>query len=385
MCYNTNRSRSYKQFETLERKDVSCMAHYNLTYACGHAGTVELFGKREYREKRIQWLEGSVDCPACKKRAAELKMQNFEKEYELPALEGTPKQIAWARDIRKDILTSISYYIDHEENSRKKQLGIEMMDFFSAKDTSRFWIENREIYDPLSVHQIRKKYRELSRTQLEKDAREEAILVPAEGSQFDGVVTVEVQESVLTLKTYKNNKFISLVKRYGFRWNGAAVKWERQIFPITTAEDQTSEIVYHLLKSGFSCCVLDDIARENVISGNFVPMGTRIICVKDNMFIFYLLDNTQDDCDEIFEKLRRIGKKSSYNVFKVKNTMYRAVGDVAQKYGFKISEGAKQLIEAQIQQEIKVTVGDCLDSEKIEQISQKIQSHDPLADLLDDD
>lgn len=56
------------------------MAHYNLTYACGHTGTVELFGKREYREERIQWLEGSVDCPACKKKAAELQMQNFEKE-----------------------------------------------------------------------------------------------------------------------------------------------------------------------------------------------------------------------------------------------------------------------------------------------------------------
>ena len=38
---------------------------YSITFSCGHAGTVELFGKGSERQNKIQWYEESGKCPAC--------------------------------------------------------------------------------------------------------------------------------------------------------------------------------------------------------------------------------------------------------------------------------------------------------------------------------
>jgi hypothetical protein len=40
------------------------MAKYNVTYACGHEGTVQLIGKTSERDRKLAWL-ATVDCPAC--------------------------------------------------------------------------------------------------------------------------------------------------------------------------------------------------------------------------------------------------------------------------------------------------------------------------------
>jgi len=44
------------------------MAKYNVTYACGCEGTVNLFGKGSERERKLNWLS-TVDCPACAAKA----------------------------------------------------------------------------------------------------------------------------------------------------------------------------------------------------------------------------------------------------------------------------------------------------------------------------
>lgn len=49
------------------------MAQYTVTYACGHTGTLELFGKGKDREWKLQ-KAAEGDCPQCwgaKKRAIE--------------------------------------------------------------------------------------------------------------------------------------------------------------------------------------------------------------------------------------------------------------------------------------------------------------------------
>lgn len=43
------------------------MAQYNITYSCGHTGTVELFGKTSNRDRKIDWYENCADCPDCYK------------------------------------------------------------------------------------------------------------------------------------------------------------------------------------------------------------------------------------------------------------------------------------------------------------------------------
>ena len=49
------------------------MAKYDITYSCGHAGTVNLTGKHTERDRKLEWLE-TVPCWRCK-QAAERKAE----------------------------------------------------------------------------------------------------------------------------------------------------------------------------------------------------------------------------------------------------------------------------------------------------------------------
>ena len=40
---------------------------YDITYSCGHEGTVQLFGPGKERERKLDWMKGSALCPECYK------------------------------------------------------------------------------------------------------------------------------------------------------------------------------------------------------------------------------------------------------------------------------------------------------------------------------
>ncbi|MDR2173676.1 MAG: hypothetical protein LBE32_05675, partial [Burkholderiales bacterium] len=75
------------------------MAHYTITHACGHKDTIALFGPHAARDKRIEHMENEL-CPAC---WAE-KSRNADVSHGLPALKGSDKQVAWASEIRQEVL-----------------------------------------------------------------------------------------------------------------------------------------------------------------------------------------------------------------------------------------------------------------------------------------
>lgn len=76
------------------------MAQYDVNYSCGHSGTVSLVGKVTERERKIEWLKESGDCPDCYRAAQQKKAEEETKKMGLPPLTGTEKQIAWADKIR---------------------------------------------------------------------------------------------------------------------------------------------------------------------------------------------------------------------------------------------------------------------------------------------
>jgi len=41
------------------------MAKYDVTYKCGHTGTVELFGKQTDRDSKLEWYKNTAVCPDC--------------------------------------------------------------------------------------------------------------------------------------------------------------------------------------------------------------------------------------------------------------------------------------------------------------------------------
>lgn len=87
------------------------MAKYDVTYSCGHSGTIQLFGPYKSRDRKIEWYENEGLCPDC---YAEKQRQKREEEVKaiaeknavnnLPELSGSEKQIAWAEKIRYTLL-----------------------------------------------------------------------------------------------------------------------------------------------------------------------------------------------------------------------------------------------------------------------------------------
>jgi ribosome-binding protein aMBF1 (putative translation factor) len=77
-----------------------------VTRACGHTETVAIYGPYKAREGRLEY-EATKLCADCyrKQKAAEQAAAKDEvadviSRLGLPELEGTPKQITWASDIR---------------------------------------------------------------------------------------------------------------------------------------------------------------------------------------------------------------------------------------------------------------------------------------------
>lgn len=85
------------------------MAKYNITHKCGHIEVVNLYGSNEERERRIAYLE-SQECPECRKRAEQERAMSLASE--LPALEGSEKQIAWAMTIRQRWIDGAKRYFE---------------------------------------------------------------------------------------------------------------------------------------------------------------------------------------------------------------------------------------------------------------------------------
>lgn len=77
---------------------------YDITYSCGHAGTVELYGKTSERESKIRWYETTAVCPECYKKQQEEAAEIITK-YDLPELEGSEKQVAWAKKLMESAIT----------------------------------------------------------------------------------------------------------------------------------------------------------------------------------------------------------------------------------------------------------------------------------------
>ena len=79
---------------------------YEVRFACGHTETRELFGKVSERENRIKYWEENGICSECYK--AKQAEEIAKKSAGLPELEGTEKQVAWAKKIRLEKIEQLT-------------------------------------------------------------------------------------------------------------------------------------------------------------------------------------------------------------------------------------------------------------------------------------
>ncbi|MFB6814348.1 hypothetical protein ACFCV8_07360 [Streptomyces sp. NPDC056347] len=105
------------------------MARYQITHSCGHEATVQLSGSRRDRE----WRAGKEEERPC--RECWQKERDREREEErraaveaagregLPELEGSPKQVAWAETIRRDLISRLEEFVDGLQRYRVPRDG----------------------------------------------------------------------------------------------------------------------------------------------------------------------------------------------------------------------------------------------------------------------
>jgi len=126
------------------------MAKYHVTHACGHETEYNLFGPYESRRQRISSLESRL-CPECweAKRNEENAKANAAAaakaaEAGLPALEGTPKQVAWAESIRVKAITYLEERFATITPERQAQIA-PLLAKLKAQDKAAWWIDNRNL------------------------------------------------------------------------------------------------------------------------------------------------------------------------------------------------------------------------------------------------
>lgn len=90
-------------FNTFLRDQVNIMAWYYGTYACGHEGRVNVIGPTKDREWKVNHHFEKL-CPECyekwqqeERERKSIEAQKETETLELPELEGTEKQVSWAR------------------------------------------------------------------------------------------------------------------------------------------------------------------------------------------------------------------------------------------------------------------------------------------------
>lgn len=121
------------------------MSQYEITYQCGHTGTIYSYGARKYNESYLNYLAQEV-CASCKIEKENKKAAEISEDMKLPQLTGTEKQVNWANTIRLKIVKGFPNRVAVELHSLiipfdKKELK-KAFEYVKTNITkASFWIE----------------------------------------------------------------------------------------------------------------------------------------------------------------------------------------------------------------------------------------------------
>lgn len=102
------------------------MAKYEVNFSCGHTEIVQLIGSYKDRDSKIAWMKEHGICSECYK--AKKAKENEEINAKLPILEGSEKQIEWAKNIRLKYYSDPLYYDGYCALKRSIEAGKKTID-----------------------------------------------------------------------------------------------------------------------------------------------------------------------------------------------------------------------------------------------------------------
>lgn len=385
------------------------MAKYSGTFSCGHEGTVGIIGPMKDREWKKERAFSKL-CPECyeKHLKEQIEKENLEaeeksKEWELPKLTGTEKQISWANTIRIQIVENIKnkakddsdynlrcYCSDTDFKSSDVINNIEdIIDYMLVNKTdSKFYIENRNKNLTLAAD-LYKEMLDLKKKEKEQIENKEVIsqstLIPKD-AKFTGVVEIHFASDIITASYEKNDTFRNVVKSLNYSWNNG--RWERNLSEMTGSYiDRAAELGNKLLNAGFSVFILDESIRNKALNADYEVECTRWILRRKGTSKLVLKWNGQND--SLYNASRKIpGSKWDKGTL-IDVSHYKEVEEFAEMYGFKSSKSAKELIDRYIDEFSNISavevanVKEKVDKDGLNDILNS--SRDILSDLKEED
>lgn len=137
-CRRPATSRLQKQL-CRKPKGAQKPAKYQITYSCGHEDTLKAFGPEKGRKIVLEWAEKYGLCHKCYKEQQETELFDFETEHCLPNIKDTAKETAWARRLRKNMLTETFEYTWKTKGHPEIDAFIEWL---KGQTDCKFWINN---------------------------------------------------------------------------------------------------------------------------------------------------------------------------------------------------------------------------------------------------
>ena len=341
------------------------MAWYYGTYSCGHDGRENIIGPTENR----QWIadrkfEGL--CPECweKKKIEDREKANAAaaekaKEMELPPLEGTEKQVAWANTLRQNMinkLTSVSEKIKSEEVKifDREEMKIideadykvlEIMQYIIVNKTKASWyIDNRHGVSYSKILKEMKSVEAKREEDIPLDIDTESTVRPEKPvSEIPAEIKVLDNEVIAVYE--RNDKFREIVKFLGYEWDGA---WKRTITETTgSAIDRAAELGNKLLNAGFPVKTINNEAREKAVNGTYELECKRWIYIRQKGDYKGWFAITWDGMDDrLYNASRRLsGSKWSKPSVVVRVRYFNEVAEFAELFGFRFTVAASDALK----------------------------------------
>lgn len=385
------------------------MAKYEIKFSCGHTETIQLYGKMKDRQRKIEYFEREGLCSECYKKAIEQEKQDLEKKADayirsiggVAELEGSPKQIAWAEKIRKQIIGQAVEYKEDISEKLENNFGLIKLGIKSAEQfdniiaynfatitSSNFYIDCRFDgfdYDVLkyfvmNMKKAEKFQEEVIQDEDEKNAKEESALKPAE-TKHDGIVEVTAKDNCVEVRYHNDEDFKAVVKGLKFRWNRDKMCWRKEKGVMTASTiDMAAEVINKLLHAGFIVFTLDDNAKQKAVSGDFEQTTDRWICQTGDTLAIHF-----DRNDELYQRAMAIhGAKYRNRSVRVPVEEYREVLDFANAFNFRLSAGAKEMIDNYKNKLDNAETVVPVDVKKSEDKGFQIPESEDLSDLIDD-
>lgn len=386
------------------------MAKVTITYACGHEGTIELFGRSADRERKAAWLASDV-CPDCAAKARAEKAAQIAAEAEadgLPKLTGSEKQIVWAEQLRQQFFASADRIrfnaITQTEATRDKLSADEIAErnrlirdwdngvaYIAAnKVQSSWWIDTRHQDVAVTVQTVVEKELPFDVSDSEaQGATIEATLTP-ENPSHGGIAEITVSEDIISAKYPKDDDFRAVVKSLKFKWDHDHSRWTREINQFSgSAEDRAAELVNHLLRGGFAVLCWDEKVRRKAIDASYALECDRWVSrIVSGDYKDWFSISIPDRNQALFDEARRInGSRIHRSNVIAPAARHTEVFDFAECNGYCISEGAKALVNEFVAMQVNaVKPAAC---QKAAPTSNRLgeilaSSDEIIADLVDD-